>query len=144
MGCHSLLQGIFPTQGSKPHLLHWQVGSFSVGPPGKAFIWYALVLLTQEYTDELPVLRNTLAQKGSPDCGLCKNLFRRVQSSLKMVAKKKKRKKERKVKVLVTHWVQLCDPMDCNLQDSSVHGIFPVGCHSFLQEVILRLVVSDS
>ena len=26
-GCHSLLQGIFPTQGSKPHLLHWQADS---------------------------------------------------------------------------------------------------------------------
>ena len=30
VGCHALLQGIFPTQGSNPglcHLLHWQVGS---------------------------------------------------------------------------------------------------------------------
>ena len=29
VGCHTLLQGIFPTQGSNPrllHLLHWQVG----------------------------------------------------------------------------------------------------------------------
>ena len=29
VGCHFLLQGIFPTQGSNPcllHLLHWQVG----------------------------------------------------------------------------------------------------------------------
>ena len=29
-GCHCLLQGIFPTQGSKPYLLrllHWQAGS---------------------------------------------------------------------------------------------------------------------
>ena len=25
VGCHFLLQGIFPTQGSNPHLLHWQV-----------------------------------------------------------------------------------------------------------------------
>ena len=24
VGCHFLLQGIFPTQGSNPHLLHWQ------------------------------------------------------------------------------------------------------------------------
>ena len=31
-GCHALLQGIFLTQGSNPHLLcllHWQVGSFT-------------------------------------------------------------------------------------------------------------------
>ena len=27
MNCHFLLQGIFPTQGSNPHLLHCQVGS---------------------------------------------------------------------------------------------------------------------
>ena len=30
VGCHFLLQGIFPTQGSNPqllHFLHWQVGS---------------------------------------------------------------------------------------------------------------------
>ena len=26
-GCHGLLQGIFPTQGSNPRLLHWQAGS---------------------------------------------------------------------------------------------------------------------
>ena len=27
MGCHALLQGIFPTQGSSLSLPHWQVGS---------------------------------------------------------------------------------------------------------------------
>ena len=27
VGCHSLLQGIFPAQGSNPCLLHWQVDS---------------------------------------------------------------------------------------------------------------------
>ena len=57
VGCHSLLQGIFPTQGSKLHLLHWQVGSLSLGPPGKPLNWYPLVLFTQEYIDELPVLK---------------------------------------------------------------------------------------
>ena len=33
-----LLQGIFLTQGSNPcllHLLHWQVGSLQLAPPGK-------------------------------------------------------------------------------------------------------------
>ena len=38
VGCHALLQGIFPTQGSNPHLLHvlhWQVGSLPLAPPGK-------------------------------------------------------------------------------------------------------------
>ena len=27
VGFHSLLQGIFPTQGSNPHLLHWEADS---------------------------------------------------------------------------------------------------------------------
>ena len=36
-GCHALLQGIFPTQGSKLcllHLLHWQAGSLPLVPLG--------------------------------------------------------------------------------------------------------------
>ena len=38
VGCHSFLQGIFPTQGSNPCLLcllHWQAGSLPLAPPGK-------------------------------------------------------------------------------------------------------------
>ena len=38
VGCHALLQGIFPTPGSNPCLLsilHWQVGSLSLAPSGK-------------------------------------------------------------------------------------------------------------
>ena len=34
-GLHSLLQGIFPIQGSKLHLLHWQTGSLPPAPPWK-------------------------------------------------------------------------------------------------------------
>ena len=37
-GCHALLQGIFLTQGSNPHLLglrHCQAGSLPLAPPGK-------------------------------------------------------------------------------------------------------------
>ena len=36
MGCHALLQGIFPTQGLNMCLLcflHWQVGSLPLAPP---------------------------------------------------------------------------------------------------------------
>ena len=33
--CHSLLQGIFPTQGLNLGLLHWQVGSLLSEPPAK-------------------------------------------------------------------------------------------------------------
>ena len=38
VGCHTLLQGIFLTQGSNPHLLcllHWQPSSLPLVPPGK-------------------------------------------------------------------------------------------------------------
>ena len=37
VGCHTLLQGIFPTQGSNPsllRLLHWQPCSLPLAPPG--------------------------------------------------------------------------------------------------------------
>ena len=43
VGCHALLQRIFPTQGLNPHLLcllHWQVGSLPLVPPGKPFTIY--------------------------------------------------------------------------------------------------------
>ena len=49
VGCPFLLQRIFPTQGSNPHLLHWQVGSLPlnrVGSP-KMFIPFNLILLSQ-------------------------------------------------------------------------------------------------
>ena len=35
MGCHFLLQGIFPTLGSNPGLPRWQVDSLPSEPPGK-------------------------------------------------------------------------------------------------------------
>ena len=38
VGCHSLPQGIFTTQGLNPYLLcflHWQVGSLPLAPPEK-------------------------------------------------------------------------------------------------------------
>ena len=43
MGCHFLLQGIFPTQGWNPCLLcllHCQVGSLPLVPCGKSKGWY--------------------------------------------------------------------------------------------------------
>ena len=42
VGCHSLLQGIFPTQGLNPHLLcllHCQADSLSLVPPGKSLLF---------------------------------------------------------------------------------------------------------
>ena len=41
MGCHLLLQGIFPDQGSNPRLLHWQGDSHPLchqGSPQQDFL----------------------------------------------------------------------------------------------------------
>ena len=41
VGCHTLLQGIFPTQGSNLcllHLVHWQAGFLPLAPPGKPVV----------------------------------------------------------------------------------------------------------
>ena len=35
VGCHFLLQGIIPAQGSNPGILHYQTGSLPLAPPGK-------------------------------------------------------------------------------------------------------------
>ena len=51
MGCHFLLQGIFPTQGLNLHLLcllHWQVGSLplvSPGNPSEGIRTYLLLII---------------------------------------------------------------------------------------------------
>ena len=48
VGCHALLQGIFPTQGSNLHPLHllrWQAGSLPLAPPGKLNNWRVLLEL---------------------------------------------------------------------------------------------------
>ena len=34
VGCHFLLQGIFPTQGSNPHLLPWRADSLPLNHQG--------------------------------------------------------------------------------------------------------------
>ena len=42
VGCHFLLQGIFPTQESNLHLvclLHWQESSLPLAPPGKSCLF---------------------------------------------------------------------------------------------------------
>ena len=49
VGCHALLQGIFPTQGSNPCLLcllHWQAGSLPLAPPGKCTLSSSVQLLS--------------------------------------------------------------------------------------------------
>ena len=49
VGCHALLQVIFPTQGSNPCLLYWQVDSSPLSHWGKPFNLYNLLFIQQPY-----------------------------------------------------------------------------------------------
>ena len=59
MGCHFLLQGIFPTQASNPHLLHWQVDSLPLshlGSPPKTNNTKASLTIISEISFIYPYL----------------------------------------------------------------------------------------
>ena len=43
VGWHALLQGVFPTQGLNPLLLHLQVGTLPLALPGKPQLQFSLV-----------------------------------------------------------------------------------------------------
>ena len=43
MGSHSLLQGIFLTQGLNPHLLHSLVGSLPLAPQAALIVIYTVI-----------------------------------------------------------------------------------------------------
>ena len=46
---HFLLQGIFPTKGLNPHLLHWQTDSLLPVPPGKPPVcWHLRINIPKE------------------------------------------------------------------------------------------------
>ena len=70
VGCHFLLQGIFPTQGSNVQLLHWQVDSLPLAPPKKPIIplldMYLDKTITQEIHSPLCSEQHYLQQ---PRCG---------------------------------------------------------------------------
>ena len=47
--CHFLLQGIFPTKGLSPHLLHWQADSLLQVPPGEPTVcWHLRINIPKE------------------------------------------------------------------------------------------------
>jgi len=64
VGCHTLLQGIFPIQGSSLglfHLLHWQVGFSPLVPPGKPMLVYRNINDFSGLTLYPATLQNTFA-----------------------------------------------------------------------------------
>ena len=73
VGCHALLQGIFPTQGSNVcllRLLHWQAGSLPLVPPGKP-TWLTLFNSVFTPPGDSPSHRiRTQAQRATPQTSL--------------------------------------------------------------------------
>ena len=58
VGCHALLQGIFLTQGSNPHLFclpHWQADSLPLAPPGEPYLGYTEQLKSRDENEEQKV-----------------------------------------------------------------------------------------
>ena len=123
VGCHFLLQGIFLTQGSKPHLLHllhWQADSL--------LLYHLQVLGGHKHsihTKERGWINKTvpcsasrwhISEEGVPHKG--KNILTCVCAKS------------------LQSCLTLCDPMDCSPPGSSVHGI--------LQARILEWVVKPS
>ena len=77
MGCLALLQGIFPTQGSNLHLLHWQAYSLPLSHQGNPVFCIAGRFFTIGTTREDPrfLMKVKVAQ-------LCPALFNPMDCSL--------------------------------------------------------------
>ena len=88
VGCHSLLQGIFPTQKSTPCLLClllWQAGSLPLAPLGKPFSttqlysrtsqtwWWPLRFLLPDTTGGFNSHLQNASAKHAPKIGQCGN-----------------------------------------------------------------------
>ena len=73
VGCHALLQGVFPIQGWNPHLLfylHWQVSSLPLAPPGKPMLCLLLLLLLSHFSHVwLCATPETVAHQAPPSLG---------------------------------------------------------------------------
>ena len=61
VGCHSLLQGIFLTQGLNQHLLHWQANSLPLSHQGSPlnFLKTANIFLTITVCTKIKLVINT-------------------------------------------------------------------------------------
>ena len=66
VGSHFLLQGIFLTQGSNLHLLHWWVDSLPSEPPGKPQVTHHSALVSIHEPDSL-----TCIYSHAPSSFLC-------------------------------------------------------------------------
>ena len=110
LGCHFLLQGIFPTQGSNPTRLHWQADSLQLSRQGspaaivtfhKFIIFLEVGRLNGFYGLKSRYLQSHVPSRGfRGECACMPSRFSRVQL-----------------------FVTLCDLMDYSPPGSSFHGI---------------------
>ena len=79
VGSHGLLQGIFPTQGLNSDLLcllHWQVGSLQLAPPGKPTeVPYKIKSRTTTWYDPAIALLGIYPEKAMIQKDACTPLF---------------------------------------------------------------------
>ena len=138
MGCHALLQGIFPIQGSNPHLLclpYWQAGAFPL------VLLHLLHYISEEknFTSIASFIFLVFFSDSQVHI-LSKNLLL-VSSKILMLLGNNLWRPCVKMHLVPQSCPILCDPMECSPQGSSLHGDSPgnntgVGCHALLQWIL--------
>ena len=121
--CYFLLQGIFLTQGSNLHLLHWQVDSLPLHHLGSPSRWLGQVRsgqVTSVVSDSVQPHRRQHTRLPCPWDSPGKNTGVGCHFLLQCM----KVKSENEV---AQSCPTLCDPMNCSPPGSSVHGIFQAG-----------------
>ena len=122
MGCHALLQGIFPTQGSNPHLLclpYWQTSTFPLVllhllhyiSEKKNFTSIASFIFLIFFSDSQVHI-------------LSKNLLL-VSSKILMLLRNNLGHPYIKMHLVTQSCPILCNPMDCSPPGSFVHEDSP-------------------
>ena len=112
VGCHALLQGIFPTQGLNPGFPHCRQILYHLSHQGSPRIleWVAI-----------PFCRGSSQPRDQTQVSHIAGRFFTSRATREAQEYWKERKKESEV-------AQLCsivwDPMDCSLSGSSIRGIF--------------------
>ena len=86
-GCHFLLQGIFPIQGSNLCLLHWQADSLLSEPPGKPHLLHMAIQLFQHcllkrWSFSRSVVFASFLKTNCPLCGSTSGLYIQLHQSI--------------------------------------------------------------
>ena len=130
MGCHFLLQGIFPTQGSNPGLLHCRQMLYHLSHQGsqmKVKVSQCRLFTTPwtsspgqntgvgSFFPSPADLPNSGIEPGSPALQVDSSPTELTGEPYRVIGK---------LLNIDCKVAQSCDPMDCSPSGSSVHGIF--------------------